>query len=171
VALSTPEHFAVVSSFRRVYLQNLLQETFVEDVLTHTLLKDRKKRMTIGLTSNIELECSMLGTLKYHGIGALVTASDDGMLRLWCVGPEETVLVMQTRLEFESSGDKVRQVYLFLKAKCIIVISTKGEALIMSSEKRSEEKIKILGRLESIPTRVLTFQTFNGENLLAVGLE
>ena len=59
--------------------------------MAHTLLKDKKKRVTLGLTTNLELACSMLGSINYaHSValGVLLTVTDQGILRMFCVSPE-----------------------------------------------------------------------------------
>ena len=116
----------------------------------------------------------MLGTFNYDhtvAVGALLTLTENATLKMWCVAPEQCDLVMQTQISLEAPGDKVRSVSLFSKARCIVVVSEQGEAFLISSEKGIGEKVPILGGVDDKPSKVLTFQTFKGEKLLAVGME
>ena len=70
----------------------------MQDALTHSQLKDRKKR-TLGLASELETTCSMIGTVKNHDqqkpIGVLATVTEDRYLRLWSIGGEQCELIMK----------------------------------------------------------------------------
>ncbi len=79
-------------------------------------------------------------------------------------------MVMCTKLKLQRLDDKVSKVFMFIKARSIIVISKIGETFLITSEKGLDEKVPIFGRLKDAPCLVNTFTTFKGEKLIAVGL-
>jgi|LauGreDrversion4_2_1035121.scaffolds.fasta_scaffold136488_1 hypothetical protein len=60
-------------------------------------------------------------------------------------------MVMQMEM---SKEDPPREVYMFMKAKCLIVITKFGNMQLVSSDKGI---VPINVHYESIPTKVLTF--------------
>ena len=158
--LTSPDDFAFVASFRSRYLSAAFQEVFLQDTLTHSQLKDRKKR-TLGLASELETACSLIGTITNHEqqrpIGVLATVAGDGVLRMWSVGGEQCELIMKCQVALEKPDDQIKFVHMFLKARCVIVGSKVGEVFLISSEKGFAEKVQISGKYPGVASAVSVF--------------
>ena len=62
---------------------------------------------------------------------------------------------MRHKLQIEA-GDKLDSIHFFVKAKSIIVTTSKGECLIITCEKNLDEQTKILGYFKDQESKKVT---------------